>query len=664
MRIEFVTDTFPPDVNGVAMTLGRLTRQLKEMGHFVHVMHTGENAVSGETVKNSVKLPGYPDVKVGLPSPIKLRKRWSKKRPDVVYVATESPLGASAVKAAKELGIAVMTGFHTNFHEYLEKYRLRKMHKPAMSYLRKVHLRSDCTLAPSMDVVETLRGEGFGEVKLLGRGVDTELFSPGKRCGILRAEWGARPETPVVLIVGRVAAEKNLDFGMKAISYMRARVPDVKAVVVGDGPILERLRGKHGDVFFAGVRRGEDLARYYASADILLFPSETETFGNVLLEGMASGLVTVSYDYAASSLHVEHQVNGLKVATGDEDAYLDQTLRALGSVRNEDFRGAARASVRELGWDKVAEQFLRHAEGVIQSKPIAKRRVKSSKTLRLRSLFLSDIHLGTADSKAREVVQLLKSVRANRIYLNGDIIDGWALKRSGKWRKSHTKVIRVLLKKMEKEGTELIYLRGNHDDFLEKVLPMDIGGVKIVKEYYHEAVNGERYLVIHGDGFDSVSTNHKWLANVGAVGYDFLLDVNRFYNRYRAWRGKEYFSLSKVIKAKVKGAVSFVDKYEEKLQELAEARKCQGIICGHIHTPADKRVGEVHYLNSGDWVETLSCILEHPDGRMEVAHFTELMERLEVKPVVFDDTDEEFESPMVALRGSSIGLGSLVGTGL
>lgn len=629
MRIEFVTDTFPPDVNGVAMTLGRLTECLKDRGHFVHVIHTGEKCGVGQTSKMSVALPGYKEVRVGLPSPVKLRKRWKRKRPDAIYVATESPLGVSAIKAAREMNIPVATGFHTNFHQYLNKYKLGNMEKSAMNYLRNVHSRANMTMAPSTDAIEMLEKEGFDNIKLLGRGVDTELFSPSKKSELLRAKWGVESDEPVVLIVGRVAAEKNLALAMKVIQHMRLKHPRLQAVVVGDGPVREELARQYKDVYFEGVKHGEELAEYYASADILLFPSETETFGNVLLEGMASGLVTVSYDYAASKIHIQNESNGLKVALGDGDAFLQASLRSLELYESSEFRTNAVRSIQSQSWEKVTVNFEKHLEEMIKMQPVTQRRIKKQEPLKVRSLFFSDIHLGTADSKAREVVELLKSVQCERIYLNGDIIDGWALKRGSAWKKSHTKVLRVLLKKMEKEGTELIYIRGNHDDFLERVLPFEIGGVKVVKDFEHEAVNGEKYLVIHGDGFDSVSTNHKWVANVGAVGYDFLLKVNRVYNSYRSWRGKDYFSLSKAVKAKVKSAVSFIDSYEEKLQGLAVSRKCEGIICGHIHTPADKKIGETHYLNSGDWVETLSCIFEHYDGSFEVVHYADFLERLE-----------------------------------
>ncbi len=619
MKIDLVTDTFLPDVNGVAMTLGRLTEGLRKNGHRVHVIRSGESSGGGETAAPSIPLPGYKEVRVGLPDPFRLRKRWIKKRPDAVYVATESPLGRSAVKAAKALGIPVATGFHTNFHEYLGQYRLGTLEPAAKAYLKRFHRAADVTLAPSPAVVERLKEEGFTDVHLLGRGVDSELFSPAKRCEALRAEWGARIGVPVAIIVGRVAAEKNLDLAMRAFDQMRTVVPDMKCVVVGDGPIRAKLQERHPQVHFAGVRMGEDLAKHYASADVLLFPSETETFGNVLLEGMASGLVTVSYDYAAAGRHVKHGANGLKADRGEEAEFLRLAVEAIGwdpGIREE-----ARETARTLGWDQVVADFGSRLEQIAAlGRPLDPVKMKREK-LSCRTVFLSDIHLGTTDSKALEVVHFLKHIRCDKLVLNGDIIDGWALRRGGRWRARHSRVIRKVLKMMEKDHTEVIYLRGNHDDILERFLPLAFGRLKVAKEHIHVSAKGVRYLVVHGDGFDSVSTKHKWLAVLGAVGYDTLLRVNRVYNAWRAWRGKEYFSLSKRVKAKVKSAVSFVDKYEELLQELARHKKCDGIICGHIHTPEDKQVGGIHYLNSGDWVESLTGIIEHHDGRMELVKY-------------------------------------------
>jgi UDP-2,3-diacylglucosamine pyrophosphatase LpxH/glycosyltransferase involved in cell wall biosynthesis len=623
MKIDIVTDTFAPDINGVAMTLGRIEEGLRSRGHRVHVIRSGVSQGIRETSAASLALPGYKEVRVGLPGPFKLRKRWTKRRPDAIYVATESPLGSSAIKAAKALGIPVATGFHTNFPDYMGRYRLGGLQPAAMAYLKKFHNRADCTMTPSPEMLERLRDAGLRDVHLLGRGVDARLFSPAKRCAELRASWGVRTASPVAIVVGRVAAEKNLDLAMACFAAMRRAVPDLGCVVVGDGPLREKLADRHRDVHFAGLRTGEDLARHYASADVLLFPSETETFGNVLLEGMASGLITISYDYAAAALHVIAGTNGLKAARGDGEAFTRLALESMGLREHTSLRLAARETAEQLGWDAVIDSFQQRLEAIVgtaanpprparQAKPL-KRLVRSCKTI-----FLSDIHLGTEDSKATEAVDFLKHFRCEKLVLNGDIIDGWALRRGGRWRGRHTRFIRYVLKMMERDHTEVIYLRGNHDDILERFLPLAFGRLKVAKEHIHSTAAGKRYLVVHGDGFDSVSTNHRWLALLGAAGYNFLLRVNRFYNHYRAWRGKEYFSLSKRVKAKVKSAVSFVDRYEQLLQELAAHRNCDGIICGHIHTPEDKQVGKIHYLNSGDWVESLTGIIEHHDGRLEL----------------------------------------------
>ena len=251
-------------------------------------------------------------------------------------------------------------------------------------------------------------------------------------------------------------------------------------------------------------------------------------------------------------------------------------------------------------------------------------------TLSFKTVFLSDVHLGTLDCKIDEVNHFLKHTHCETLVLNGDIIDGWSLARKGGWTDQHTRFVRLVLKKLEKRGTEVIYLRGNHDDVLTRFLPLFFGKLRIVNEFIHGSARGD-YLVVHGDGFDAVTMNHKWLAVLGDIGYQSLLRINRLYNRYRSWRGKNYFSLSKAIKARVKSAVSFVGKFEEQLQNLARKRDCCGIICGHIHTPDDKMVGDVHYLNCGDWVESLTALVEHEDGTFEILGYTEFKKRLEEK---------------------------------
>lgn len=612
------------------MTIGRLVEGLRLKGHLVHVIHTADEKPEegGDTTARFFRMPGYKEIRIGLPRPVKFRKRWFRKRPDVVYVATESPMGLSALQAAQSLGIPSVIGFHTCFHDYLEQYRLGGLKAPMLAWLRKIHELADLTVTPSADVAETLRMHAFENVEVLGRGVDAALFHPEKRDAGLRREWGVNEDEPVYLIVGRLAAEKNLEFGLEAFRRAREECEEAKCVVVGDGPLRAKLERGFPEVIFAGVLCGEELARHYASADVLLFPSETETFGNVLLEGMASGLVTLSYDYAASRIHVVDGGNGLKVPRGDEEGFVRRAKVLAKASSWRDLSQMARSHSEKNGWSQIVDTFESLLSATAERYGAPKKVRTGSSVLRFESIFISDIHLGTPESKTKELVDFLKHTRCKKLYLNGDIIDGWALKRGTIWSKRHTRVIRTILKKSEKEETEVTYLRGNHDDVLERFFPIDFGLIKLRKEAIHQGVDGRKYLVIHGDGFDHIASNFRFVAMLGAFGYDSLLKVNRVYNRYRRWRGQEYHSISKRIKEKVKNAVSFVGKYEEQLVGLARKRGCDGIICGHIHTAEDKTMEDIRYLNSGDWVESMSCVVEHADGRLEVLYYSEFLRRM------------------------------------
>jgi UDP-2,3-diacylglucosamine pyrophosphatase LpxH len=264
------------------------------------------------------------------------------------------------------------------------------------------------------------------------------------------------------------------------------------------------------------------------------------------------------------------------------------------------------------------------------------------KPLRVKTVIISDVHLGTLDCKAREVNHFLKYTRCDKLILNGDIIDGWRLRRTGYWPKSHTRFLRLVLKKLEKKNTEVIYLRGNHDDVLAKFLPIAFENLQIVEDHVHPTPRGN-YLVLHGDVFDTVTKNFVFLAYAGDWGYRMLMRFNRLYNRWRAWQGKEYYSLSKAVKARVKRAVSHVSHFEEHIAALAKSRGCIGVMCGHIHTAADKQFGDVHYLNSGDWVESLTAIVEHYDGRLELLDFNEFVRRFPL-----DDDATDAADPIVA----------------
>ncbi|MFN5183892.1 MAG: UDP-2,3-diacylglucosamine diphosphatase [Bacteroidota bacterium] len=239
-----------------------------------------------------------------------------------------------------------------------------------------------------------------------------------------------------------------------------------------------------------------------------------------------------------------------------------------------------------------------------------------------KTIILSDLHLGIKASKAKEVVRFLKKNTCDTLILNGDIIDGWALRRSGKWKKKHTKFFKLILNYVSKRKSKVIYIRGNHDDFLDEILPFELGNFSIKKYHIHES-GEKKYFVTHGDLFDTVTSKMKWIAKLGDVGYTFLLWINRHYNSYREKRGLPYYSMSQAVKSKVKTAVSFVGDYENQLASVAESKNCQGIICGHIHQPANKMIGDIHYLNSGDWVETLSALVENGRGEWEIIYFSE-----------------------------------------
>ncbi len=273
----------------------------------------------------------------------------------------------------------------------------------------------------------------------------------------------------------------------------------------------------------------------------------------------------------------------------------------------------------------------------------------SKPILNVRSVILSDIHLGTPHSKVEEVSHFLKHTRCERLILNGDIIDGWRLRRAGRWTKADTKFVRRVLTMIQKRDTEVIYLRGNHDDFLGRLLPLQFERLRLVEDYVLETARG-RYLVLHGDVFDGVVKHMVFLAHLGDMGYAFLLRLNRLYNWFRQLRGKEYFSLSQAIKARVKQAVSFIGKFEDQVAALARDRGCVGVICGHIHTPADKLIGDIHYLNSGDWVESLTGIVEHHDGRFELIAYRDFVARFPLPPPadVSEEIEESVQLPVLA----------------
>lgn len=372
LSIAFVTETFPPEVNGVAMTVGRLVGGLRARGHQVSVVRPrqgrGDAGCEHELAVPGLPLPGYPGLKFGLPAGRRLVRQWRQQRPDLVHVVTEGPLGWSAVSVARKMGIPVTSGFHTNFDRYSVHYGLGWMRPAVAAYLRTLHRRTLATMVPTAALAAELAGEGLTGVRVVGRGVDTDLYNPTRCSDRLREIWGAAGEGPVCLYVGRIAAEKNLALVRKTFAAIQVWHPGAKMVWVGDGPSAKQLAIDHPDHYFAGMRIGDDLAAHYASADLFLFPSLTETYGNVVAEAMASGLPVMAYRSAAAAELIVQQQNGMVASPGDERGYVEGALWLLEeSARLSDMALAARQSMLPRSWGGVVETFESVAREAIDS---------------------------------------------------------------------------------------------------------------------------------------------------------------------------------------------------------------------------------------------------------------------------------------------------------
>ncbi len=243
-------------------------------------------------------------------------------------------------------------------------------------------------------------------------------------------------------------------------------------------------------------------------------------------------------------------------------------------------------------------------------------------SLRVRTVWISDLHLGTPGCQARALLDFLREVECEQLFLVGDIVDGWQLRRSWYWPQAHNDVVQKLLRKARK-GTRVIYVPGNHDEFARKYLQHSFGGIEVAHEWIHETADGRKFWVTHGDLFDGVIQHAKWLAYVGDSLYEFTLKLNRHLNSLRARLGLPYWSLSKYLKLKVKRAVSFISEFEEALAREARKRGVQGVVCGHIHHAELRDIDGITYANDGDWVESLTALVEHPDGHLEILDWAE-----------------------------------------
>ena len=362
LKVAMVTESYPPEVNGVATTVARIVDGLRENGHTVQLVRprqrheTAEPARGdlGEILTPGVPIPMYGQLRMGLPATSRLTRAWTARRPDIVHIATEGPLGWSALRAAQALGLPVCSDFRTNFHAYGQFYGLGWLHRPIVSYLRRFHNRCACTMVPTQAMQQQLAASGFHRLEVVARGVDTRLFSPAKRSEALRQQWGVYDSDLVVLHVGRLAPEKNLRVVLQAFEGIKSVKPRARLVFVGDGPSRNTLQTQCPEAIFAGFQRAEELAAYYASSDMFLFPSLTETYGNVTPEAMASGLPVVAFDDAAAGQLIRHGINGMLAAKDDVAGFLQCAVDLAADPQWRDRIGdAARARVIDQSWSSI-----------------------------------------------------------------------------------------------------------------------------------------------------------------------------------------------------------------------------------------------------------------------------------------------------------------------
>lgn len=379
LHVAVVTETYPPEINGVARSLQRAVRFLVGRGYRVELIRPRQpadravqrprSAARGDPygaldacvdvhLTRGLPIPMYRDLRLGLARSEQLVRRWRARRPDVVHVATEGPLGVAARNAARRLGIACTSDFRTNFHLYSRHYRVGMLVPTVLRYLRWFHNGTDLTLVPTSALRQQLRTQHFRNLRIVGRGVDSGEFAPRHRSEAVRRNWGVARGELAVLHVGRLAAEKNIDLLARASEAMARSGLAHRLVMVGDGPLRGALQRRLPHARFAGWQRGLDLAAAYASADLFLFPSMTETFGNVVTEALASGLPTVAYGHAAAGEHIVSELNGLTVPLGDEIAFIDAAIRLARDARLRRLLGqAARESMAQLSWEAVLGQF-------------------------------------------------------------------------------------------------------------------------------------------------------------------------------------------------------------------------------------------------------------------------------------------------------------------
>lgn len=367
LKIAIVTETWPPEINGVALSLLQLCQGLQKQGHKILLIRPEQKAKchdftpEQECLVMSQAIPKYPTLQFGWPQYLKVSKAFEKFVPDVVHIVTEGPLGLTAMQAAKAKAIPISSGFHSPFQDFSRFFDLAFLVKPIQKYLCWFHNNTQVTCVPSKDTQKALRGFGITcPLVVVGRGVDTTRFSPKHRSENLRKQWDADENTRVMLYVGRLSPEKEVQVLIESYANLQTIQPHkTKLVIVGDGPDFARLKSlpEAKGVIFTGSLRGQDLAAAYASADVFVFASQVETFGNVVLEAMASGLPVIAYDYACAHQYLAHGVNGWLSPLGQINHFIQQIYQLPSVQQLREMGVQACHKVQQSGWQLPVQQL-------------------------------------------------------------------------------------------------------------------------------------------------------------------------------------------------------------------------------------------------------------------------------------------------------------------
>ena len=365
MRIALVTETFAPEINGVAMTLGRITEGLLHRGHILQIVRPSQGKsdipsklpAQQDIFVAGFPIPFYSTLRFGLTSERRLVNLWKQDRPDIVHVATEGPLGLSAINAARKLNLPITSSFHTNFQNYTNYYGIGFLKKLIDVYLRWLHNLTMATLVPTQSMIQKLQSRGYKNVSLFSRGVAIEMFSPIFRSSELRKSWGVSDQDLVVLHVGRLAKEKNINLVMASFRAIQSKHPNAKLVFVGDGPLRKSLQISCPNAIFSGMKIGKELAEHYASGDLFLFPS---------------------VDYAAAAQLIINDSNGMLVPFGDETCFIKTAISCVSNLDHlQAIRNNASPSVSKLSWNCVCDRFFDTLNQVVEHHAQAQEKKKS-----------------------------------------------------------------------------------------------------------------------------------------------------------------------------------------------------------------------------------------------------------------------------------------------